>query len=110
MPATANDLPKHVCLRQKYSSGQIAPFPASLVTSVIDPLLGLTLAGAGIACFPDFLVKDALANGSLLAVLDGEIEQTGVLTMLWPLEHAFGCPRSEPLLTPWRATWGELSF
>jgi DNA-binding transcriptional LysR family regulator len=30
------------------------------------------------------LVRDALADGSLLPVLQGEIEQAGILTMLWP--------------------------
>jgi DNA-binding transcriptional LysR family regulator len=93
-PATAAELADHVCLRQKFSSGVIAPWPLradagvvvplSLTASVIDPLLDLALAGAGIAAFPDFLVRDALAEGTLLPILDGEVEQTGVMTILWP--------------------------
>ena len=58
--------------------------PISLTASVIEPLLELARRGAGIGCFPEFLVRDGVADGSLLPILDGEIEQTGVLTMLWP--------------------------
>ena len=93
-PATAAQLAGHVCLRQKFSSGLIAPWPlrgdtgvavpVSLTASVIDPLLDLALSGAGIAAFPDFLVRDALADGALVPVLDGEIQQNGVMSILWP--------------------------
>ncbi|GGH53259.1 transcriptional regulator [Frigidibacter albus] len=94
LPATPQELPGHVCLRQKLSSGLVLPWlfhsapglevPVSLSSSVIDPLLGLARAGAGIASLPDFLVRDALAEGALLPVLASEMEQGGVLTMLWP--------------------------
>lgn len=93
-PETASQLAGHVCLRQKFSSGLIAPWPlradagvavpVSLTASIIDPLLDLALAGAGIAAFPDFLVRDALTDGALLPVLDGETGQNGVMTILWP--------------------------
>jgi DNA-binding transcriptional LysR family regulator len=58
--------------------------PASLTASVIDPLLDLTLAGAGIASLPDFLLREALAAGALVPVLESEMTHTGVLTILWP--------------------------
>ena len=92
-PSTAAALKDHVCLRQKFSSGLIAPWPlpsagtavpVSLTASVIDPLLDLAIAGAGIAAFPDFLIRDALANGALVPVLDGEVEQSGIMSVLWP--------------------------
>lgn len=93
-PAIRDDLSRHVCLRQKLSSGRIQPWifrsgpgveiPVSLTSSVIDPLLELTLAGTGIAAFPEYTVRDALVGGSLLSILEDELEQTGVLTMLWP--------------------------
>ena len=93
-PATAAALKDHVCLRQKFSSGLIAPWPlpsaaglavpVSLTASVIDPLLDLAISGAGIAAFPDFLVRDALATGTLVPVLDGEVEQSGIMSVLWP--------------------------
>ena len=93
-PSKPDELSNHVCLRQKFSSGRIAPWllrsasglqiPASLTASVIDPLLELTIRGAGIGCFPEFLVRNELADGTLLPILDGQVQQTGVLTMLWP--------------------------
>jgi DNA-binding transcriptional LysR family regulator len=93
-PATAAQLVDHVCLRQKFSSGLIAPWPlradagvavpVSLTASVIDPLIDLALSGAGIGAFPDFLVRDALAAGELLPVLDGEVGHSGVMTIRWP--------------------------
>jgi DNA-binding transcriptional LysR family regulator len=93
-PATPLDLTRHVCLRQKFPSGRIGPWsfrsapettaPISLSTSVIDPLYALAMAGGGIAAFPDFLVRDAIAEGALVPVLEGELEQTGVLNILWP--------------------------
>ena len=92
-PSAAAALKDHVCLRQKFSSGLIAPWPlpsagtavpVSLTASVIDPLLDLAIAGAGIAAFPDFLIRDALANGALVPVLDGEVEQSGIMSVLWP--------------------------
>lgn len=93
-PASPADLAKHICLRQRFSSGRLIPWslrsapdlraPASLTASIIDALLDLTLAGTGIGSFPDFLVRKHLASGALVPVLDGEIEQVGVVTMLWP--------------------------
>ncbi|MET0968105.1 MAG: LysR substrate-binding domain-containing protein [Tardiphaga sp.] len=93
-PSNADALVDHVCLRQKFSSGLIVPWPlragsgaavpVSLTASIIDPLLDLALSGAGIAAFPDFLVRDALATGALVPVLDGDVQQTGVMTVLWP--------------------------
>ena len=94
VPTTVGELSDHVCLRQRLSSGRLAPWPvqpapgadipASLVTSVIDPLLDLTLAGAGIASFPEFLVRDALARGVLTPILSATPGAASVLTMLWP--------------------------
>jgi DNA-binding transcriptional LysR family regulator len=93
-PATAEDLSSHICLRQRFSSGRLVSWPlqsargvdvpVSLVSSLIDPLLDLTLAGAGIASFPEFIVRDALRTGSLVPVLEGQKSMEGVMTILWP--------------------------
>lgn len=94
LPETPQDLAGHICLRQKLSSGRILPWvlrsspgfdsPVSLTVSVIDPLVDLIRAGAGIASLPDFLVREALEDGSMISVLDSEMAHGGVLTMLWP--------------------------
>lgn len=93
-PESPEQLVGHVCLRQKFSSGRVAPWPLrsapgqqvpiSLTASVIDPLLDLAKRGAGIGCFPEFLVRDGLTDGSLRCILENEVDQSGVLTMLWP--------------------------
>jgi DNA-binding transcriptional LysR family regulator len=79
-PETPTDLARHICLRQRFSTGRLIPWtlrsapdlhvPASMTASIIDALLDLALAGAGIASFPEFLVRDALASGRLLPILE----------------------------------------
>lgn len=93
-PSSPADLLDHVCLRQRFSSGRLIPWnlrsapdlrvPESLTASIIDAVLDLTLAGAGIGSFPEFLVRGGLADGTLVPILEDDGEQTGVLTMLWP--------------------------
>lgn len=94
VPAVPQDLLEHICVRQKSTTGRIVPWtfksapdflaPVSLATSVVDPMVQLVRDGAGIGCFPKFMVRDAIADGSLLDVLPCEVEQRGTLTMLWP--------------------------
>lgn len=93
-PLTAEDLSKHICLRQRFSSGRLVSWPlgsergvdvpAHLVSSLIDPLLDLALAGTGIASFPEFIVRDALRAGALVPILEGHKSMEGVMTILWP--------------------------
>jgi DNA-binding transcriptional LysR family regulator len=93
-PAAVEDLSSHVCLRQRFSSGRLVAWPlpsepgvevpVSLVSSLIDPLLDLALAGAGIASFPEFLVRNALRAGALVPILEGPKRLEGVVTILWP--------------------------
>lgn len=93
-PQAPADLLEHVCLRSRYASGLTIPWalrsapalrvPTSLIAGSSDALLDLTLAGAGIGSFPDFLVRGGLASGVLTPILEGELEQSGIVTMLWP--------------------------
>ena len=93
VPRTVADLTRHVCLRQKLSTGRLSPWPlrdagegempASLTANIIDPLIEMALAGAGIAALPDFLVRGHLASGALVTVLEQETERTGTLNVLW---------------------------
>ncbi len=50
----------------------------------VETLLYMTLQGHGIACLPDFTVKQALANGTLLAVLDKWSDTSSTFRVLWP--------------------------
>lgn len=93
IPKTAAGLTRHVCLRQKLLTGRLSPWPlreageaeppASLTANIIDPLIEMALAGAGIAALPGFLVREHLASGALVTVLKQETERTGTLSVLW---------------------------
>jgi DNA-binding transcriptional LysR family regulator len=50
----------------------------------MEAVLGATLRGLGIACMPDFLVREALADGQLLSVLDEQVGARGQFKALWP--------------------------
>lgn len=92
-PKTASDLSGHACLRQRLSTGRLAPWPlagaaeaaipATLTASIIDPLLDLARAGAGIGAFPDFMVKPYIEDSSLDVVLDELLDRSGTLNILW---------------------------
>jgi len=47
-------------------------------------LLDVATAGLGIACLPDFMVRQAVATGELLRVLDKYIDHQGTFRLLWP--------------------------
>jgi DNA-binding transcriptional LysR family regulator len=55
-----------------------------MVSSSLDALLYLVTSGRGIACVPDFSVKDALAEGRLQLVLDGCMTRSSTFRVLWP--------------------------
>lgn len=42
------------------------------------------MAGLDIACLPDFMVRQAVATGELLPVLDKYIDHQGTFRLLWP--------------------------
>ena len=72
-PAKPEDLAGHDCLHYRYpSSGKLQPWPL------------LVNAQRGIACVPDFAVKDALSSGDLRVVLDGHMTRSNTFRILWP--------------------------
>ena len=48
------------------------------------PFWGLPCGGIGIACLPDFLVRDALAEGRLVSVLEPHLGPACQFRALWP--------------------------
>lgn len=81
-PHTIGDLRDHACLRLRRSDGALAPWPfldgnKAIETIVAGPfiapdyltLLGAALRGVGLAQLPAPLVRGALADGTLRAVL-----------------------------------------
>jgi DNA-binding transcriptional LysR family regulator len=56
----------------------------TIVVSSLEALLYLARDGRGIACLPDFSVKEALETGELKTVLDRYMTQSTTFWILWP--------------------------
>ncbi|MEG6507996.1 LysR family transcriptional regulator [Methyloligella sp. 2.7D] len=101
-PKTPADLATHRCLRHRYpSTGKLedwplgdelgetsgahtAEIPAAAISNTIEPLLDMAKAGLGIACLPDFAVRDAISQGALVSVLEKFVRHGGTFRILWP--------------------------
>ncbi|WP_334033466.1 LysR family transcriptional regulator [Burkholderia gladioli] len=98
MPRVPADLAGHACLQHKFpSTGRFEPWPlrmpegeaepvlsASMVCNTTEVLVQVAGDGLGIACLPDFMVRDAIAAGELVTVLDDFNPHQGTFRMLWP--------------------------
>lgn len=72
-------------LNWPFITGSAAPQIRSMLTcNNMEALKGATIAGLGIACMPDFLVREALEEGTLRTVLDEHVDGRGQFRMLWP--------------------------
>lgn len=94
-PLHLND---HACLRHKFcATGKLEPWPlrlapgsaepnlrTPLVSTTIESLNHVVHEGLGIACLPDYMVKQAVGEGRLQRVLDDYLEHRGSFWMLWP--------------------------
>ncbi|GAA0516896.1 LysR substrate-binding domain-containing protein [Tatumella terrea] len=92
------DLQQHACLQHKFPGtgrfetwplavpeGQIPPvLPASMICNTTGALVEVARAGLGIACLPDFMVKQSIAAGELRVVLSDYTQHQGVFHILWP--------------------------
>ncbi|MBB3810430.1 LysR family transcriptional regulator [Pseudochelatococcus contaminans] len=97
-PKTPADLSAHHGLRHLYPSmGKIedwplhdrgsstpADIPTTAVASAIEPLIYLAEQGLGLACLPDFAIRDQLAKGLLVSVLEDAVKHSGTFRILWP--------------------------
>ncbi|RZZ90211.1 LysR substrate-binding domain-containing protein [Pseudoxanthomonas winnipegensis] len=98
VPRTPTDLLGHACLHYRYpNSGKLEawplrrapgepelPLPTTMICNNIETRLCFALRGRGIACLPDFAIREPLADGKLLPVLPDHIERMGVFHVLWP--------------------------
>jgi DNA-binding transcriptional LysR family regulator len=98
IPATPDDLLSRPCLHRRYpTSGKLQrwPFarcgpyadlrlPVAAVVTTIAPLVSLAELGIGLACVPNFAVRDQIASGSLVKVLDEYVEHSGIFRAMWP--------------------------
>ena len=97
-PAALRDLEQHGCVRFRHpDSGKLLDWPWNesvagnvprlrtvLACNHIEAVLGATLRGMGIACLPDFLVREALAEGRLVSVMESHLGPARRFQALWP--------------------------
>ncbi|GBU13821.1 transcriptional regulator [Enterobacterales bacterium] len=94
-PQTPADLEHHACLRYRFpGSGQLQPWaisgepplnlPVALSSNNLEALLQAVLQGVGLAYVPEFLVREALKTGELVAVLAEHLDNTGKFSVVWP--------------------------
>lgn len=98
IPRTPQDLARHRCLRHKFpSTGKLEPwplrmpegqkegeFPVAMTCNSSAPLLDVVKAGLGIACLPDFMVREDIEQGHVQPVLDSYVVHQGTFRLLWP--------------------------
>ncbi|ODP33959.1 LysR family transcriptional regulator [Pandoraea sp. ISTKB] len=96
-PQTPQALEAHRCIRFRFpTSGKLQPWAfvpdvahepklsTSLTCNNMEALLSATTHGLGIAYMPDFLARDALADGQLQTFLGDYLVNPGQFWMLWP--------------------------
>ena len=98
-PSRAEDLSGHCCLHYRYpSTGKIAQWPLefttprngglavplTLICSSLEVLLYMVKNGRGIACVPDYSVKEMLGTGQVKTILNNVVSHTNTFHMLWP--------------------------
>ncbi|MDD0974776.1 LysR family transcriptional regulator [Pseudomonas fontis] len=97
-PLLPSDLLEHHCLHYRFvTSGKMqrwplrkiegmadVEIPVNMVCNHLETRICFALRGQGIACLPDFTVRDELASGALVTVLEEHLERSGSLFLLWP--------------------------
>lgn len=98
VPERPDELTAHACLHYRFpSTGKIAfwPFkptaatggpviPSTMICNSLEALLFMVKEGRGIACLPDYAVKNAINSGELRTVLNSYITHTTTFHILWP--------------------------
>ena len=97
-PSSPADLVTHACLQHRVpTAGSLerwpfksdagvasASLPPSMVCDTSAALMDVAVAGLGIACLPDFMVRQALDRGELVEILQASVEHHGTFKLLWP--------------------------
>lgn len=97
-PMTVRDLDGHTAVRFRHpDTGKLAEWPMLAHTEELAPrmrtvmscnnmeaVLGATAQGLGIACMPDFLARDLLADGRLCSIVENPLSMQGRFKALWP--------------------------
>ncbi len=94
-PKVPEDLQQHLCLRYRFpKNGQFqhwdfnndysGPLPSSLSFNNLEGLLQASLRGIGVTYAPEFIVKEYLASGELISVLEDYLDDAGKFSVVWP--------------------------
>lgn len=97
-PRLPADLLQHACLHYRYpNTGKLETWPmrlpsgatelmlpTSMICNNIETRVCFAVQGLGVACLPDFAIRELLAEGRLLQVLAHHVERTGAFHVLWP--------------------------
>lgn len=94
VPETPDDLMHHQCLHQRSPttgkirqwplSGRTLALPERMSATMLDPLIRLAIEGMGIACLPPFAIRDELASGRLISLLEPAVTECDQFSVLWP--------------------------
>lgn len=98
MPHSAADLARHDCIQFRYpntgkmqtwplAAAGLAPdfaLPRSVVCNNLEARIHFALAGVGIACLPDFAIRQHLLEGRLVHLLPDCVDQPGPFHLVWP--------------------------
>ena len=96
VPRRPAELLSHACLHHRFAtSGKLEPWPlkdryrdiglpVTAVVNTIEPLIYMAEHGHGIACLPDFAIRNKLSDGALVSVLEEFLSHEGTFRMLWP--------------------------
>ncbi len=98
IPRQPAELRDHACLLYRFpTTGKIETWPVAggdklldeglgkrTVCNTVDTLIYLAEQGLGIACLPDFAVREALEQQRLQPVLGDHCRHSGSLKILWP--------------------------
>lgn len=97
-PRTPDDLLSHACLHHRFpTTGKLERWPLkrgskaldialpqSAIANNIEPLIHMAEQGIGIACLPNFAVRQQIEEGRLVAVLADHVQSAGAFRVLWP--------------------------
>ncbi|MDY1549570.1 LysR family transcriptional regulator [Luteibacter sahnii] len=98
-PQSPVDLARHQCLRYKFpTTGQLQawrlgrewsdasrlPIPSTHTFNSVEALISASLDGLGIAYLPGFAVREPMASGALVSILDDCVIEGGQFSILWP--------------------------
>ncbi len=98
VPSTPDDLLGHACHHHKYpSTGKLERWPmvadgaalelvlpVTSVASTLEPQICLAEGGFGLACLPQFAIREQLRRGTLVSVLEDYMQEVGAFHILWP--------------------------